>query len=163
MRIDIQNLPHVNIVADKDGGKNSECKPIVEKLLNRDRYSCGHNVSFLKGIVTKALDMLRLAPARGKPEITMREVKRLLQVIALGGKHVEKSFISHGVMVPMSPASCFHWMTEHASSFTNKTLHRVAILKGDDIFCVAREGICSRSNRSMQTIAVDLGKKFFAV
>ena len=159
LRISIQNLSDVNILADRDGDEeNLECKPIVEKLLNRDRYSSGHNVSFLKGIVTKALDMLRLAPARGKPEITMRGVKRLLQVIALGGKHVENSFISHGVMVPMSPASCFHWMTEHAASFTNKTLHRVAIMKGDDIFCVAREGICSRSNCSMQNIAVDLGK-----
>ena len=35
-------------------------------------------------------------------------------------------------------------------------------MKGDDIFCVAREGICSRSNYSMQNIAVDLAK-FYAL
>lgn len=135
--------------------KHSECKPIVEKLLNRDTYSSGHNVSFLKGIVAKALDMLRLAPACGKPKITMRGVKRLLQVITLGGKNVEKSFISHGVMIAMAPASCFHWMAEHASSFTDNALHDVAILKGDDIFCVTG---FSRSNYSMHNLAVNLGK-----
>ena len=46
LRISIQNLSDVNILADRDGDENLECKPIVEKLLNRDRYSSGHNVSF---------------------------------------------------------------------------------------------------------------------
>jgi len=133
--IEAIKVPVATMISDDfDNNTNKTHKILVNRLSNRDKYSSGHNVMIVKKLVSQTLDLLSLCDSsnNNKP-ITINGIRKRIQIVTLGGKYVEKSSISYGVMVPMSPQNFFHWMTEYKSSFENGKIYRAGIVKGDDV------------------------------
>ena len=136
---------------------NKTCKILIENMSNRDDYSSGHDINTVKKLVSHTLQLLLYNNNNGKEIIiTRNKLRKRIQITTLGGKYVEKSFTSYGVMIVMSPSECFHWMKEYQTYFQNGKVYRAGILKGDSILYI---NTLLDDENSNKTFEVEIDKK----